>query len=157
MYNAQYRWEPLNYLLSTGLSELGERSWNEVGYGNLPYDPDWNRYQRMESDDVLRFFAVRDDSGLLIGYAAVIVATNLHSRQICNAIIQDIYIEPEHRKGYAAFREFIEKLEEQFRLIGVKFYIIEEPENDPRGGIGAVYKRLGFLPGGKLWIKGIKK
>lgn len=153
----QYRWEPLNYLLSTGLADLGERSWNEVGYNNLPFDPDWHRYQCMENDNILRFFAVRDESNLLIGYASVIIISNLHSKKVFHAVIQDIYLEPEHRKGYAAFREFINKLEEQFHLINVKFYTIEEPENDPRGNVGIVYERLGFELSGRLWTKELKK
>jgi len=151
------RFEPLVYLMKTGLPELGERSWNEIGNDRdiLKYDPDWAQYAQMESNNVLRFFALRDESENLVGYASVILLNNLHDRKILCAYVQDLYIEPEHRKGYMAFRDFYNTLEGHLKGIGVKHITMGERENDPRGGVGAVYKRLGFDSCERLWTKGI--
>ena len=151
----QIRWEPLSYLLNTGLAELGERSWGEIGNDKdiFEYDPDWFRYQQLQQDDILRFLAVRDDVGLLIGYASVVVQYNIHDRKILCAIVQDIYLEPESRKGFDSVKFFLNMLEDHLAKIGVKHLSIAERENDERGGVGPVYKRLGFKSCERIWTK----
>jgi hypothetical protein len=148
----EYHWEPLDHLLQHGLHELGARSWSEIGVDKdlLSYDPNWPKYQEMESNDMLRFMAVRDE-GMLVGYAAVVIVPNLHDRKIHSAYISDIYLEPEHRKGLKAFRDFMNKLLDDFDLMKVDHAYIGERENDPRGGVGAVYKRLGFTSVERIW------
>lgn len=155
--NLQYRFEPLNYLLQTGLVDLGERSWSEIGNDKqtFQYNPDWHEYERMQQQDMLRFLAVRDDTGLLVGYASVIVRHNLHDKNVLCAIIQDIYLEPEHRKGMGAFKRFEQTLEGLLKGIGVKHIAVAERENDPRGGVGEVYRRLGFNSCERIWTKSI--
>lgn len=152
----QYRFEPLNYLLNNGLNELGLRSWAEVGNDKqlFKYNPDWARYQRMEDIETLRFMAVRDDADILIGYASIIVGTNIHDRDVLCAVIQDIYLSPENRMGMKSAREFIvDNIEKALKGIGVKHLSIAERENDPRGGVGAVYQRLGYGSNERIWTK----
>lgn len=157
MVAMQFTWEPLNHLLGTGLAELGERSWSEIGVDKdvFNYNPDWYQYQKLQDNDMLRFMAVRDDDGILIGYASVVIQRNLHDRTVLCAIVQDIYLDPESRKGYATARQFIQTLEKQLTLIGVKHLSIAERENDPRGGVGAVYSRLGFNSVERIWTKAL--
>jgi hypothetical protein len=152
-----FRFEPLSYLLNTGLAELGERSWSEIGNDKqtFQYDPDWHQYERLQQQDILRFFAVRDDAELLVGYASVLVMHSLHDKKVLCAIIQDIYLEPEHRNGLESFRKFEQTLEGLLKGIGVKHISIAERENDQRGGVGEVYRRLGFNSCERIWTKSL--
>lgn len=154
-----FRIEPLTYLLNSGLEQLGGRSWNEIGLDThlFHYAPNWQRYQRMEDDACLRFFAARDEHGDLVGYASVIIVDNLHDYRVQSAYIQDIYLEPEQRKGLAPFKSFIEAICSQLQALHVDHVTIGERENDPRGGIGVVYQRLGFESNERLWRKTLRE
>lgn len=154
-----YRWEPLTYMLKDGLEALGARSWSEIGLDKelFKYSPNWKRYQAMETENILRFMAVRDDSMLLVGYAAVIIVENLHDYRITSAYIQDAYLEPESRKGIMPFKGLIDEICTQLAGLHVDHICIGERENDPRGGIGSVYKRLGFQSDERIWRKTLRK
>lgn len=154
----QFQWEPLNHLLANDLAALGARSWREAGYGRevLNYDPNWPRYARAEASNDMRIMAVREDHGLLVGYATVFVGENLYDRKIVHAMIQDIYLEPESRQGFKTFSDFMDKIVEQMRLIGVQMITIGEPEDNERGAIGSVYRRYGFKPEQRLWTFSVK-
>lgn len=113
----EMRWEPLNYLLKTGLAELGARSWDECGLDKdtFNYDPDFARYGRMEEANILKFLAVRDE-GELVGYASVIITQNLHDRNVSVGIVQDVFIAPERRAGGTADK-LMDTLESQLMSI----------------------------------------
>jgi acetyltransferase (GNAT) family protein len=155
----RYNWEPLSHLLNTGLPALGARSWEEIGHDHdlFDFDVNWADYQAMETANVLRFMAVRDDDEILVGYASVVIVRHLVDRKITTAYIQDIYLEPEHRKGFKAFKEFIDILLDNFEVMKVDHASIGERENDPRGGIGSVYRRLGFSSHERIWTINIHK
>lgn len=150
----EYRWEPLNYLLQTGLHELGERSWQENGYEKdlLTYNPDWHKYQRLQDENVLRFLAVRDNR-ILIGYASIIVTQSFHDRNITCAIVQDIYLSPEYRKGFAAVR-FLWFLEEQLKHLNVNNVSIGERLNGRP--TGKLFEYLGYKSEERIWTKALE-
>ena len=64
---------------------------------------------------------------------------------------------PESRKGLKPFREFINILLDNFEIMKVDHASIGERENDPRGGVGAVYERLGFTSCERIWTINLKK
>ncbi|CAM5999279.1 unnamed protein product [Sphagnum balticum] len=61
----------------------------------------------MEDDHMMRWLAVRHE-GKLVGYASMLVITHLHSRKVMNGIVQDYFIAPEYRSGFAGIRLFKE-------------------------------------------------
>jgi hypothetical protein len=154
-----YRLEPLTYLLQSGLEQLGGRSWSEIGLDTelFHYAPNWARYQRMEDDSCLRFMAARNEFDELVGYASIIIVENLHDYRILSAYIQDIYLDPDHRKGLAPFKGFLDAICEQLKALHVDHVTIGERENDPRGGVGVVYQRCGFESSERLWRKTLRE
>lgn len=149
----QYRWEPLNYLLQTGLAQLGALSWQESGNDKdiFEYDPDWARYGRMEQADILRFIGVRDDDEL-VGYASVIITDNLHDKKVCCAIIQDIFILPEKRKNHAA-DNLLTFAESQLLDIGVQHIALAE--RLMVGSVGRWLKWRGYHSNERIWTKSL--
>lgn len=156
--NINFRWEPLNHLLQSGLAELGARSWEECGNDKdvFSYDPDWARYGRMEKSDVLRFVAVRENDEL-IGYASVIITDNLHDKKICCSIIQDIFIAPEKRRGTGAADKLMDFLEAQLIAIGVKHISAAERlmGQKEKGGVGRWLARRGYHSNERIWTKSL--
>lgn len=149
----QYRWEPLSYLLLTGINDLGARSWEENGYDKdiLTYNPDWERYKRLEAENILRFMAIRDEEAL-VGYASVIITNSFHDKDICCAIVQDFYVVPEKR-GFAGLKLF-SFLEEQLETLGVNHMAAAERlKNNNR--TGRLFEHLGFHSDERIWTKSI--
>lgn len=148
-----FRWEPLIHLLQTGLYELGAKSWEENGYekDTLKFNPDWKRYQLLENEDVLRWMAARVD-GELVGYASIILTDSFHDCNIRCAIVQDIYLSPEYRKGKAGIR-FLWVIEEQLKALNVHSMSIGE--RIPGKPVGKIYERLGYRSEEKIWTKSL--
>lgn len=151
----EYKWEPLVYLLNTGLAELGERSWQETGNdkGLCSYNPDWERYKRMEDENILRFMAVREE-GNLVGYASVIMTSSFHDKDVICAIVQDFFLAPESRKGFAGVKLFW-VLEEHLKNLGVKQIAAAERlmVSADKGGVGKVFEYLDFHCNERIWTK----
>lgn len=152
-----FRWEPLSYLLQTGLAELGARSWDESGNDKhlFEYDPDWARYGRMEKSDCLRFIAVRDDAEDLVGYASIIITDNLHDRKIPCGIVQDIFITPEKRKGTHAGDKLMDFIEAQLASVGVQH--VSVAERLMVGNVGKWLERRGYHSNERIWTKTLVK
>ena len=74
-----YEWEPLSILLDDGLAELVRQHWEEVGVhkDEMPLACNWDRYQNLEDQDILKILAVRAD-GDFIGYNSFLYLPNLH-------------------------------------------------------------------------------
>lgn len=105
-------WEPLSILLDDGLAELVRQHWEEVGVhkDEMPLDPDWDGYQRMEDDGELRLLSGRID-GVLRGYHSVrVVKGHLHYKSTPHAMSDAIYVLREHRRSGLGL-ELIDKAE----------------------------------------------
>lgn len=152
MKQLEFRWEPLSYLLQTGLAELGARSWDECGLDKetFKYDPDFARYGRMEQSDILRFMAVRDQ-GELIGYASVIVHNNLHDKNVCVAVVQDIFIVPEKRNGGTADK-LMDMLESQLMSIKCQHISIASRNEAASRWLS----RQGYHSNERIWTKSLR-
>ncbi len=112
------RIEPLSYLLMNGLANLAVEAHAELEaeHRDVPYSPDWEAYQRMEAEGGLRFFALREGQNL-IGYASVIIDTDIHRDGLLIANFRDIYI-TRAKRGYAA--QFVKYIERVLRTLGVR-------------------------------------
>jgi len=144
------QFEPLSYLLLNGLSDLAFQAWSELDSGNDPYAPDWEAYQRMESNNELRFVALRQDDNLL-GYAAIVLQGDIHQAGVMMATLYDIYITPKKR-GFAA--QFVKYIERQLSQLGVKRIIAGEKINATiQNDAGIFYKHMGYAPREVHWSK----
>lgn len=141
--------EPLSYMLLNGLIEMGFKAWEEMEHEHpgVAYNPNWEAYQRMESEDSLRFFALRDE-GKLLGYATIIIDKDIHRNDIVFASFRDIYIAKEKR-GHAA--KFVRFIEDVLSSVGVKR--VYASERLGQGKAGKFYQALGFEPQECVWGK----
>lgn len=81
--------------------------WLEIA-GNkdtIPLDPDFDRYQILEDQEMLRIFTVRDE-GKLVGYFISFIAPNLHYKTTIYALNDVLYVDPDYRAGTVAYRMF---------------------------------------------------
>lgn len=148
------RWEPLAYLLKNGLEDLSYECWEAVEKprSDLPYNPDWADYQRLEDADDLRFAAMRENDDL-IGYASILIATGLQHAGIKTASFRDIYVTPDKRGHAAKLERFVER---QMCVLGVNRLTISEPLAFERERcVGKFYEFMGFVPQECIWTKRI--
>lgn len=154
--NLTFSYEPLAWLLQCGLAVLAARSWQESwADSGLHFDPDWERYQRMEDEGLMRLLAVRK-KGELVGYASVLVGHNLHDRKALCAVVQDFFMAPEARGGFNGLKLFL-VLETSLKALGVKQIALAERLDafKERGGMGKFFSRLGMQCAEKIWTKTI--
>ncbi len=92
--------ERLTPSLRGEIEPLLREHWAEVAhYKDIPLDPDWEAYDRMQRAGILRIFTARDCDGQLIGYTVYFVMPNPHYKTTLHANQDLIFIEPSHRKG----------------------------------------------------------
>lgn len=147
------RYEPLAFLLQNGLPELAMECWDAMGdaFHSNVYSPDWHRYQELEDEKTLGFFAMREN-GQLTGYAVIKINPDIHQSHLRVALLHDIFI-TEKKRGYAI--QFIHELEKYAKMMGA--YRMDGAErvsfDAQRGGAGKFYQYLGFHPMEVIWSK----
>lgn len=146
--------EPLSYILLNGLVDLAFEAWQELEseHPNEPYNPDWERYQKMENADGLRFFSLRE-SGNLIGYASIKLDIDEHRNGLLTGSFNDIFITMPKR-GYAAF--LVKYVEKTLSGMGVKRTQIAEKVNiRALNSAGEFYERMGYKPQEVIYSKAL--
>lgn len=139
------RLEPLSYLLLTGLSDLTFEAWQELESNKeqFPYSPDWERYQRMEDKDGLRFFSLRDDENL-IGYASIVVSQDEHRSGVLMGYFNDVFV-TKPKRGHAAF--LVRCVEKTLSGIGVQRIQAAQKLNlQATNTAGEFFKLLDYQP-----------
>ncbi len=147
----KYFWEPVEDLLKDGLEELGRQSFDELMSDEKAYKycPNWDRYRELEKQNSLRWISVRDDDKL-VGYASVLMHTSMTDSTLIMGVIQDLFLHPDYRKGFAGI-EFVKTIENQLRDLGFGEIIISD-----RGNRGAIYNRMGYNMSEKIWSKSLR-
>ena len=93
------------------------KHWEEIAhYKDIPLDPDFDLYLKMQAMGAIRSYSVRNDEGKLVGYACFFVRHNGHYKQTLYAVQDIVFIDPECRGG--GFK-FIRWCDEQLRELGV--------------------------------------
>lgn len=105
---------------------------------DIPLEPDFEQYYKLEEMGMLRFFSARNDQGKLLGYAVFMVRNNLHYKSSKQAVQDIIYISP-HERGFGA--EFIEWCDAMLKAEGVQlvYHHVKAAHN-----WGKVLDRLGY-------------
>lgn len=78
---------------------LVRKHWLEVGY-SVELEPDVERYAELEQAGILHTLAAYSDDEA-IGYCSIGIAPHAHSKNELCAMVDAIYIEPDHR-GFAS-------------------------------------------------------
>lgn len=119
---------------------LMEKHWEEIAhYKDIPLNPDYETYLKMEDANILRVFTARDDDGVLIGYAVFFLKHNLHYKDSYQALQDIIYVDPE-RRGIGA--RLILWSEKQLKADGVQVVCQHIKASTPH--TVELFERLGY-------------
>lgn len=100
---------------------LGQQSWDECseikkdtcayhGQRGLHIDPDIGQYLFLQAHDSLVAMTLRDDDGILRGYALLILYKSLHLKTELCGNVDTFYVQPAHRKSMPGFMSRIESV-----------------------------------------------
>lgn len=135
----------MNYALETAAEVMDEikpllqKHWEEIAhYKDIPLDPDYDQYFKIESVDALRIFTARDNDGVLVGYAIFFLRKNIHYKSSLQAVQDVLFIDP-LRRGFGA--RFILWCDQQLKLMGVEvvYHHVKEAHN-----FGPMLERFGY-------------
>jgi len=129
---AQEAWDECSEIKKDTCSFHGERGFK--------IRPDEERYLLQASRDALLAFTLRDDLGVLQGYALAILYRSLHHEPVKCAGVDTFYIRPDHR---IKMRSMIALMEENFRAREV--VVVGWPVS-PMGGLYELLCKLGYAP-----------
>lgn len=97
---------------------LLEKHWDQIAhYKDIPLDPDYDLYLKMQHLKMIRCYIMREPSGRMVGYSVFVVRPNMHYKQCLTATEDIIFVDPEKR-GYGMF--FISWCDEQLKALGVQ-------------------------------------
>jgi len=106
------------YDIFTEISPLLLDHYLEIAhYLDIPLDPDYEQYKRIEEAGALRTFTARTTDGELIGYAIFFVRHNLHYKSSLQAVQDIIYIDKK-RRGFGM--SFVDWCDAELRAEGVE-------------------------------------
>lgn len=118
--------------------------WAEIARhrDQVPLNPDWARYQKLEDAGALLAVTMRE-GWRLVGYATFLVASHLHYLQIKVASQDMIYIAPEYRAGGFAYCELVRFCDAELEARGVNISLQRDKNAH---ALGPVYRRLHYTP-----------
>jgi hypothetical protein len=119
--------EPFTLELAAEITPLGQECWDECseikkdtcayhGQRGLPIDPNNDQYVLMQNSNILIAMTLRDEGGILHGYALMLLYYSLHLKEELCGNVDTFYVRPDHRKYMP---RFMSSVEEEFRSRGV--------------------------------------
>ena len=117
--NHTYQRETVDGLL-VEIMPLLMRHYEEIAWRKeqIKFDPDLDRYRKLEAADFLRIYTARTD-GILVGYAVFIISMHLHYKANKVATNDIFYVEPSMR-GAMVGRRLIGHVERELKAEGVE-------------------------------------
>ena len=115
-------------------------------YEDFVFNPDWDLYKYLESNNTLRIFTAREN-GVLIGYAGYSVEHNLHYSDVLHASQDVLYLKPD-RRGAMVGVKLIKYADEQLAQMGVKLVSHHVKVNND---FGPLLERMGYNLAEKIY------
>ena len=124
--------------------------WEEIALNkdNIALSPDFEAYQNLEDQGRLHIYTAREGDKL-VGYFAVIAIEHLHYKDHIFAHNDVIYVDPEYRRGFTAWR-LIKFAEQQLTLSGVSVMMINIKRHKP---FDKLLQRLNFKETESIYSK----
>ena len=124
--------------------------WEEIALNqdSIKLNPDFEAYQNLEDQGRLHIYTAREGDKL-VGYFAVIAIEHLHYKDHIFAHNDVIYVDPEYRKGFTAWR-LIKFAEQQLTLSGVSVMMINIKRHKP---FDKLLQRLNFKETESIYSK----
>ena len=129
---------------------LLQAHWHEIALNqdSIKLNPDFEAYQNLEDQGRLHIYTAREGDKL-VGYFAVIAIEHLHYKDHIFAHNDVIYVDPEYRKGFTAWR-LIKFAEQQLILSGVSVMMINIKRHKP---FDKLLQRLNFKETESIYSK----
>lgn len=142
--------EPFTRELAAEIVPLGQESWDECseikkdtcayhGQRGLAIDPDIDQFLFLANHQSLIAMTLRDERGVLRGYALVIIYRSLHLKTELCGNVDTFYVQPDHRRSMP---RLMSAIEETLRERGVS--IIGWPVT-MTGKLYEILKRRGYI------------
>jgi len=155
----EFRWSTLAECRAAGLDDMLALHWEEIEDHRdvSPMAVDWPRYRALEAQGQLKIGALWLGADL-IGYNAFFVHAPLHSRNTLWAIGDVLWLDPDHRKGWAGVR-LVREAERGLKDMGAKVILYAVKEDADLAGkrqrdiAGKLLARLGYAPFERSWSK----
>jgi GNAT superfamily N-acetyltransferase len=138
----RFQREKLTASLCEELKPLLERHYLEIAhYQDIPLDPDYEQYVKLEDAGVLRVFTARESKfSMLAGYAIFFVKNNLHYKASLQAIQDIIFVHPGFRSaGFGAKLITFCDEELQKEKVQVVYHHVKEAHN-----FGPLLEKIGY-------------
>jgi hypothetical protein len=143
--------EPFTQELADEIAPLGQQNWDECseikqdtcsfhGERGFKIEPDIPQYLRLDAAGSLLAVTLRDDAGVLKGYALCVLYHSLHHAPVKCANVDSFYVLPD-RRAYAA--ALVARMEDEFRALGV---VVVGWPTSPAGGLFRLLSALGYAP-----------
>lgn len=147
-------WKSLKEMLDVNLCDLTRQSWEEswAANGVMDYDPDWDRYAKLEINGYLRMLAAVSDNDI-VGYVSVTLDREFLDRKKKTAIVNAFFLSPEYRSGWNGIK-FIKDIESHLKFIGAHRIMFSE-RTEMKIRLGKIFTFLGYTDQEHLWIKNL--
>lgn len=129
---AQNVWEEMLPLFRLHYKEVAH-------FTDIPLDPDFEMYFKMEAAGSLRVYTAREDDGKLIGYAVYFIKHNIHYKSSLQALQDVIFVDP-NKRGVGA--KLILWCDKQLKDEGVQIVFQHIKVATPH--TIALFERLGY-------------
>lgn len=122
---------------------LLEAHWQEIAhFKDIPLDPDYEAYKKIEAAGFLRCYTARWESGPvshMVGYAVYFLRYHPHYKSSLQASQDILYIDPKYRGGTGA--RFINWCDDQLRAehVQVVYHHVKAAHN-----FGPLLERFGY-------------
>lgn len=118
---------------------LLQKHWEEIAhYKDIPLEPDYEQYLKLESIGATRSFTARTEDGILIGYAVFFIKHNIHYKSSLQALQDIIFVDKKYRGlGFM----FIKFTDEQLKLEGIQ---VVYQHVKAKYNFGPLLDRLGY-------------
>lgn len=147
---------------AAGLDDMLALHWEEIEDHRevSPIDPDWSRYKALERAGQLKIGALFVGAKM-VGYNIFFVYAPLHSRSTTWAISDVLWLDPDHRRGWAGVK-LLKAAERGLRDMGAKVILYSVKDDPPdlaskrqRGTASRLLQRLGYSSFDRSWSKAL--
>lgn len=158
--STEFGWITLAEARRDGLDDLVALHWEAIeDFRDVsPLDVDWPQYAALERAGRLKIGGLYA-GGRMVGYASFFLHAPLHSRSTLWAINDAIWLDPDHRRGWAGVK-LVKACERGLRGMGARIIMYSTKPDDlagnrARGTAGRLLERLGYGLVDTAWAKAL--
>lgn len=122
--------------------------WNEVAhFKDIPLDPDYDSYLKIEEAGMSKTFTARTDDGTLVGYAVFFVRPHIHYRSMVMAQQDIVYVDAAHRPSSILFFDYCDM---ELKAMGIN---VVSQHVKSKHNFGSILERHGYELMDLIYVK----